>query len=1004
MIEQLNVPITDLDFYTLEIRKREYLKTEDMRSRYRRYRLLYGGNPIELSGVQAKVYMRKPDGHEVWNHCTIKGDNTVIVEFTSQALAVPGVLKVEIVLTDAETSFELSSFVLDFEVLMSVRTDTAIESGNEVGILNELIGYFEAKKLEIDNLVTTSGTRLSDLIAEYERMQTEWEAHIFNVNEETDIEIANMLNTWKAFIDKTNTDTTERINAMTTNWDNHIKQVNDDTIKRIDALIAKWDSQFNDKYTGLEAEYAEALANAEVVEQTEQGSYLTFTNSVEASISDVELLGATHQDLSTLEITSSGIPQDDGTFKMSILSVNKNLNFTELEIGDLSDTTGEEVVDTHTRSDFIRINGLLNCFVKCMDDGIKFDKVILYDKNKKFLKKPLTNQSEQSIQIPSNAYYLRFVVYGSKSQDFDFVRSNIQIEEGTIATPFIQSESNKSDILLSSPLDSIGDVKDRVYFDTVRGKWCIEKNVEIVFYKDLTNISPCSANAHYWFVQGTYMKNGEAVTIPNYTGRYDTILSNVPFSHSYEERIHVWYDRTSGTFRGAVPKSEVRELDQVLEYFRLNNWFMMIKSTNPQIMELSQDMQIILNSYAEKTHIWVESGLAQALIKATVAKSLGAVAEGNREAIELLESRVTTIEGLKESQELSYSAEGSLVCKNTKVGTVKDLKIYGRTLVNRFAYANDGSDDTLVKEIICEDSKNLNYGKFTIPNISDKPIAFNICNKANDGFIQSITVPPHSNYVIDLDAKNAYLYNIVGNVSDGWTSCAELKQIAMFIEGVCNFPITTYFERMKSVGEDVNEIEVLTTDNKLDSELIEDRKTILYLDTITKTWKPIPKLCGKWEYGKQVWGDVVDSVRGKWYKRTDTRGYQRGDESNQEVITDMTNTVYQLEKEEVYDISPLSLDAYVGETRISCSSGAIPATMDFKIVSSINSYLQSVEKRVDRLEELVVNLHAMVASADMYAMRGDTLLKESQVTQDTMLVNNDMRLMALELNNGGGLK
>lgn len=93
-----------------------------------------------------------------------------------------------------------------------------------------------------------------------------------------------------------------------------------------------------------------------------------------------------------------------------------------------------------------------------------------------------------------------------------------------------------------------------------------------------------------------------------------------------------------------------------------------------------------------------------------------------------------------------------------------------------------------------------------------------------------------------------------------------------------DFYISSYIRRVDDATMSQSDIDfikqnaILIAVNSFDSIVYEPytecKKKVLYFDTTTNTWKPIPKLCGKWENGKQLWGDVVDSTKGKWYKRT----------------------------------------------------------------------------------------------------------------------------------------
>lgn len=85
--------------------------------------------------------------------------------------------------------------------------------------------------------------------------------------------------------------------------------------------------------------------------------------------------------------------------------------------------------------------------------------------------------------------------------------------------------------------------------------------------------------------------------------------------------------------------------------------------------------------------------------------------------------------------------------------------------------------------------------------------------------------------------------------------------------------------------------------------------------------------------------------------------------------------IYQLEKEKIFEVNPLFLEAFEGETMVSVNSGVINAPMEFKLTSTITNLMRNLQLRVANLEN------------DIY---------KSQELQDIMLLENDLRLMDLE--------
>src|SRR5699024_11697946 len=92
----------------------------------------------------------------------------------------------------------------------------------------------------------------------------------------------------------------------------------------------------------------------------------------------------------------------------------------------------------------------------------------------------------------------------------------------------------------------------------------------------------------------------------------------------------------------------------------------------------------------------MESGEVEGTIKCKIPKSLGATVKSLNNKTDILSDRIEAIEGLKDSQNMKYETDkGYLVCKETKNGVIDDLKIEGKTLVNKFFESSWGVKDVI---------------------------------------------------------------------------------------------------------------------------------------------------------------------------------------------------------------------------------------------------------------------------------------------------------------------
>lgn len=86
-------------------------------------------------GLTARIYARKPSGKEVYNDCTVDG-NEVTVKLTAQLLAEEGDVQCQIELSDGD---RVTSFSFAISVQKSLISDSAIESTDEYPALEGLI-------------------------------------------------------------------------------------------------------------------------------------------------------------------------------------------------------------------------------------------------------------------------------------------------------------------------------------------------------------------------------------------------------------------------------------------------------------------------------------------------------------------------------------------------------------------------------------------------------------------------------------------------------------------------------------------------------------------------------------------------------------------------------------------------------------------------------------------------------------------------------------------------
>ena len=186
----------------------------------------------------------------------------------------------------------------------------------------------------------------------------------------------------------------------------------------------------------------------------------------------------------------------------------------------------------------------------------------------------------------------------------------------------------------------------------------------------------------------------------------------------------------------------------------------------------------------------------------------------------------------------------------TSNGYFEDVKLEGKTLVNLAKTFRDSavSDWLQVVDLIYD----ITDKTITVCNLSDKNIKFQT-SKLDDSYNSQITINPFSSVAIALN--NVKFRMIQGAYSDGWTS-SDLdifKKSVVILEGDHTQNPPSYFEGLKSVGENTDEIVVSSVNS---DETQSDKKQLLYYNNETQAWEK-PTL--------REWDSIEKHAYGKYY-------------------------------------------------------------------------------------------------------------------------------------------
>ena len=518
---------------------------------------------------------------------------------------------------------------------------------------------------------------------------------------------------------------------------------------------------------------------------------LTINNTIDGAIQDIEIKGNTVQDPDNLaDIKSVGELQEDGTYKMSILSCGKNLFDGKFIDGKAINFTTGEYYDNNNMcasANFISVNGNSSYYLNVNPSGW----VIEYDANKKCIK---GRQVWNNFTTSENCRYVKFYIQTSVKTD------TIQLEKGTKSTPYEPYQGNKCDILLPCQLEKVGDVADRIICKD--GVWGVEKNVVTTVLDDTKPWGFESPNATM-FGAKTPLSPLPIWIETNQVKHLSYPLATKSHNqwNSFElEGTHIHPSDNYVFVNVFANKLETVNIDGFKKWVKNNPVVIKYPTKQPTFIPLPRNTQIALNSFFGTTHVYMESGEVEGTIKCKIPKSLGATVQSLNNKTDILSDRIEAIEGLKDSQNMKYETDkGYLVCKETKNGVIDDLKIEGKTLVAPNIHP---LNDTVSRRLF--HLTNLkNDTLYTLVN----PTEYKIAVYEYDSWTDEIS---------DGYKTGNYTFNSLNNTSATVYFGGDVLPTGVFVvEGDHTQNPPSYFEGLMSVGQDVDKIEVLSVNENL---------------------------------------------------------------------------------------------------------------------------------------------------------------------------------------------
>lgn len=704
--------------------------------------------------------------------------------------------------------------------------------------------------------ISNENTRKANEVAR-EKNETSRQYVFENKVDEVDKKIIEINTTKDNFVSNINTKVDTKISELNTTKDNFVSSIStkvDSEISELDSAksdmtntvlnkVNEVESRFNaltskqqqdaevidarDGETSLKARLDRDIEKAKQVYVNVEGNSISTDSSV-GYLKDIEILGNTIQSASNLaDIRSVGDKvEGQELYEIPVLSVGKNIFNkifkAELEKCNIVTVSEQGVVtlngtlSTHYIFNVVIPKGkyrattfsdsrmALHVFWDGGDNGFQQNKTLSY-----------TEDTTIQCYIASGTY--------------DNHICKFQIEEGTQATSYEPYVEDKLTILSPTPLEKVGDVRDRIIEKD--GVWGVEDNsVDILFNE--TNCTITMSNAsdihpNYAVFDFTVVDNKNYVkTSLLFCNKFNHLLYSADRNSSDKEGCWIG---NAVFFTVKILKSKLESVDVngMKKWLKTNNINLKYLTTQPQFIPLPHDQQIKLRTFANKTNISFLTEIG-GTIKAQVPKSLGATVNTHTEQISNLNKELDRVKKLEESTVSTVTTESDFTTvEQTTNGYFEDVKLEGKTLVNlsdikQFSISGAGvSIHTNIDKI----KPNATYTRIvyitknTLVGANERGMV----GQLNDGerVILNKDIQIAQNFVGLLDCSKYTISDItreklssvrIFSVNTG----GVLEGYEIILEGDhTQNPPSGYIEGLKSVGDTTDEISVESVNENL---------------------------------------------------------------------------------------------------------------------------------------------------------------------------------------------
>lgn len=546
-----------------------------------------------------------------------------------------------------------------------------------------------------------------------------------------------------------------------------------------------------------------------------EGTSISLENTEEGFVSDLEILGNTYQDTNNLSIIkSSGEVLEDGRYKLSFLCRGKNLFDGELEIGTLSNTTGENLnaVNESRSINYICVNTNSVLISRDISEGALA--LRCYDSKFNFIGVPLdvlgSGKSSALIELLPKTKYIRFKVMSSN------LNIKYQIEEDTQVTQYEDYKEYVQDVYLPCDFSRTGSVADRLICK--EGIWGVEKNtITDVLDGNRNWLFASQTETHYRFaigIEDIKVDKFDDIICDRFTKNTDNTFNTEGVLIHTNKQIHFIISKS---------KLPTVDIDGVKKWVNENNILVKYPLAKPQFIPLPDVQQVKLKTFMNHTNIMYLGEIAPT-IKGKVSKSLNATVYNNVQAIERIDRELEGVKRLEQATNTVITTEKDFVSiENTNVGFVKSVELEGNTWVNLINPTQSHIHDNNNMIYYSNTCKIGTNGQFVAYNFSPNILTLSINKVSDNEWVRAMDVPANSVTPINLD-NDEYVYQIIGDFSKGWTKndLEKLRKSLVLLKERVN--LNTYFEGLKSVGENAEDIKVTSSNggNMLSTVSIEE--------------------------------------------------------------------------------------------------------------------------------------------------------------------------------------